>query len=92
MGMIDKEALLKELCEDDPANMEDYYYNAIKNFPEVATISVNDVKKMLNEIKTRFYNHFEEIMPSIMTDEIDEIFSKYVPVVEAGSNKTKNKG
>ena len=28
---IDREALLKGLCDDDPSHMEDYYYNAIAN-------------------------------------------------------------
>ena len=38
---IEREALLKKLCDDDPANMEDYYYNAIANLP---TADVAEVK------------------------------------------------
>lgn len=29
---IDRNALLKILCNDNPASMEDYYYNAISSF------------------------------------------------------------
>ncbi len=37
---IEREALLKKLCDDDPANMEDYYYNAIANFPSADVVEV----------------------------------------------------
>lgn len=35
MRLIDVDALLDKLCGDDPANMEDYYYNAIKESPTI---------------------------------------------------------
>ncbi len=31
---INRNALLEELCKNDPSHMEDYYYNAIKDFPQ----------------------------------------------------------
>ena len=37
---IEREALLKRLCNDDPANMEDYYYNAIKEAPTADVVEV----------------------------------------------------
>lgn len=30
---INRNSLLEELCKNDPSHMEDYYYNAIKDFP-----------------------------------------------------------
>ena len=37
---IEREALLKRLCDDDPSHMEDYYYNAIKNAPAADVVEV----------------------------------------------------
>ena len=33
MRLIDADALLKDLCNENPASMEDYYYNKIKDAP-----------------------------------------------------------
>lgn len=35
MWLIDRDWLLDKLSGDDPANMEDYYYNAIKDAPTI---------------------------------------------------------
>ena len=35
MRLIDSDWLLDKLSSDDPANMEDYYYNAIKEAPTI---------------------------------------------------------
>ena len=51
---MEREALLKRLCNDDPANMEDYYYNAIKNAPTVDVVEVvrcKDCKHLKNDTK-----------------------------------------
>ena len=37
---IDREALLKRLCDDNPSAMEDYYYNAIKDAPAADVVEV----------------------------------------------------
>lgn len=37
---IDRKALLKGLCDDDPSHMEDYYYNAIVNAPTADVVEV----------------------------------------------------
>ena len=37
---VEREALLKRLCDDDPSHMEDYYYNAIKNAPAADVVEV----------------------------------------------------
>ena len=37
---IEREALLRWLCGDDPSRMEDYYYNAIKNAPAADVVEV----------------------------------------------------
>lgn len=37
---IEREVLLKRLCDNDPANMEDYYYNAIKEAPAADVVEV----------------------------------------------------
>lgn len=37
---IDRNALLKRLCNDNPSAMEDYYYNAIKNAPKADVVEV----------------------------------------------------
>ena len=37
---IDREALLKRLCDDDPSHMEDYYYNAIADYPTADVVEV----------------------------------------------------
>lgn len=43
---ISKSALLERLCRGDQSNMEDYYYNAIKDEP---TVDVEPVKHGLWE-------------------------------------------
>ena len=40
-------------------------------------VEISRVKEMLVQIKCRFYYHFEEIIPSVMSDEIDEIFKEF---------------
>ncbi len=50
---IEREALLKRLCDNDPANMEDYYYNAIKEAPAADVVEVvrcKDCKKYFRVI------------------------------------------
>ena len=37
---IDREALLKRLCEGDPSRMEDFYYNAIAEAPAADVVEV----------------------------------------------------
>ena len=37
---IDREALLKRLCEGDPSRMEDFYYNAIAEAPAADVVNV----------------------------------------------------
>ena len=37
---IDREALLKRLCEGDPSRMEDFYYNAIAEEPAADVVEV----------------------------------------------------
>ena len=37
---IEREALLKHLCDDNPSAMEDYYYNAIKEAPAADAVEV----------------------------------------------------
>ena len=37
---INREALLKRLCDDDPSHMEDYYYNAIADAPTADMVEV----------------------------------------------------
>lgn len=37
---IDRNALLEALSKTDPSHMEDYYYNAIKDFPQADVMSV----------------------------------------------------
>lgn len=37
---IDREALLKRLCDGDPSKMEDYYYNAIAEAPAADVVEV----------------------------------------------------
>lgn len=36
---INRKALLKKLCDEDPSHMEDYYYNAIADFPAADVVS-----------------------------------------------------
>ena len=36
---IDRQALLKKLCDGDSSRMEDYYYNAIAEFPAADVVS-----------------------------------------------------
>ena len=37
---IDRNALLEALCKNDPSHMEDYYYHAIKDFPQADVVPV----------------------------------------------------
>ena len=37
---IDRNALLKDICGNDPSRMEDYYYNAIANAPAADVVEV----------------------------------------------------
>lgn len=37
---IDRNALLKDICGDDPSHMEDYYFNAIANAPTADVVEV----------------------------------------------------
>lgn len=50
MRLIDSDWLLDQLSGDDPANMEDYYYNAIKEAPTVEA----ELVKRGKWIKKRF--------------------------------------
>ena len=36
------------------------------------------LRKIANQIKMKFYYHFDEIMPSIMEDEINDIIDEYI--------------
>lgn len=37
---IDRNALLKDICGNDPSHMEDYYFNAIANAPTADVVEV----------------------------------------------------
>lgn len=37
---IDRDALLKDICGNDPSHMEDYYFNAIANAPTADVVEV----------------------------------------------------
>lgn len=37
---IDRDALLKDICGNDPSHMEDYYFNAIANAPTADVVAV----------------------------------------------------
>jgi hypothetical protein len=37
---IDRDALLKDICGNDPSHMEDYYFNAIANAPAADVVEV----------------------------------------------------
>lgn len=47
---IDRNALLKDICGNDPSHMEDYYFNAIANAPTadvVAVVRCKDCKHLM---------------------------------------------
>jgi predicted amidophosphoribosyltransferase len=66
--------VLSEYCPHCGAKMDG---QGTTNNNIAAKIEISKVKEMLEQIKCRFYYHFEELMPSIMVDEIDEIFNEY---------------
>lgn len=37
---IDRDALLKDICGNEPSHMEDYYFNAIANAPTADVVEV----------------------------------------------------
>lgn len=47
---IDRVALLKRLCGDDPSRMEDYYYNAIAKFPAADVVEVVRCENCKNRV------------------------------------------
>lgn len=65
--IVDKDELIKALQYDREQyekGWEDGYNEKLREFAE--------------EIKLAFYNEFDEIIPSIMSDKIDEIFKRMV--------------
>ena len=56
---IEREALLKRLCDSDPANMEDYYYNAIKEAPAADVVEVVRCKDCKHYSFAQSINRYE---------------------------------
>ena len=50
---------------------------AIRNAPTADVVPKSEVEKFAEEIKLEFYREFDEIIPSIMADKIDELKEKY---------------
>ena len=51
--------------------------STIENTPAADFVPKSEVEKFAEEIKLEFYREFDEIIPSIMADKIDELKNKY---------------
>ena len=52
--------------------------STIENTPTADVVPKSEVEKFAEEIKLEFYREFDEIIPSIMADKIDELKKKYM--------------
>lgn len=60
-----------ELLRNDIKFLQD------RRFKELSEVRREAVEKFAEEIKLEFYREFDEIIPSIMADKIDELKKKY---------------
>ena len=67
-------------CIDEESVQEDISYlydSGVRVVPEDYDFSVHKIlKEFAEKIKLRFYYNFDELIPSIMSDEIDKILEE----------------
>lgn len=52
-------------------------YEKIDSF-SIEVIEVSKVRELCDQIKMRFYYHFDELIPSVMEDEIEKLLKEYL--------------
>lgn len=66
---IEREALLKGLCDNDPSRMEDYYYNAILGAPAADVEPVKHGEWVYGEFDIPHCSECgNEIMPHLISN------------------------
>lgn len=69
-----------------PKSIESYNAALARGLIELGYIKSSDLKDILQDfaekIKMRFYYNFDEVIPSIMSDEIDKILNETLDKVE----------
>lgn len=78
---IDRNALLKDICGNDPSHMEDYYFNAIANAPTADVVEVRhgEWKPIDPESDVRFFCSKCETEISTSWDYDEETMWRYCP-------------
>ena len=78
---IDADKVLDDmLCEMAGTGYQAMAMNVIKYAETADVVPKSEVEKFAEEIKLEFYREFDELIPSIMADKIDEIKKKYAGV------------
>ena len=75
MRLIDADVLLQRLCGDNPASMEDYYYNAIKDAPTV-NIKTEVARQIFEEIE-KLKDTKYDWNDCVEWDAVEELKNKY---------------
>ena len=72
---IDADETLNRLPDDLPYKAS--VKRVLMQAPDADVVPRAEVERFAEEIKLEFYREFDEIIPSIMADKIDELKKKY---------------
>ena len=73
LSLLIRNSITKKITLADGVSI----YDSVKNLPTADVVPKSEVEKFVEEIKLEFYREFDEIIPSIMADKIDELKKKY---------------
>lgn len=72
-----KDELLKYFSDSFVYTSAELFHKVLANTPTADVVPKSEVEKFAEEIKLEFYREFDEIIPSIMADKIDDLVKKY---------------
>ena len=74
---IDRNALLKDICGNDPSHMEDYYFNAIANAPTADVVEVVRCKDCKYWAEEKDFGMFCSHWGSTLAESQEDDFCSY---------------